>query len=65
MWRLSLRLPTGKCKCHEKQKKNMSWSTRDVVVVDDLRIQRIVLATEDTTVTQVSHRPIKCQSRAW
>ena len=51
MWRLSLRLPTGKCKCHEKQKKNMPWSTRDVVVVDDLHIQRIVLATEDTTVT--------------
>ena len=29
-------------------------------------IQRIVLATEETTVTQqVSHRPIKCQSRSW
>ena len=29
-------------------------------------IQRIVLATEETTVTQqVSHRPIKCQSRLW
>ena len=29
-------------------------------------IQRIVLATEETTVTQqVSHRPTKCQSRSW
>ena len=29
-------------------------------------IQRIVLATEEITVTQqVSHRPIKCQSRSW
>ena len=36
-----------------------------VVVVVDSHIQRIVLATEETTVTQqVSHRPIKCQSRA-
>ena len=33
-----------------------------VVVVVDSHIQRIVLATEETTVTQqVSHRPIKCQ----
>ena len=32
----------------------------------DSHIQRIVLATEETTVTQqVSHRPIKCQSRLW
>ena len=38
---------------------------RDVVVVDS-HIQRIVLATEETTVTeQVSHRPIKYQSRLW
>ena len=39
----------------------------DVVdVVVDSHIQRIVLATEETTVTQqVSHRPIKCQSRLW
>ena len=39
-----------------------------VVVVDDddSHIQRIVLATEETSVTQqVSHRPIKCQSRLW
>ena len=37
-----------------------------VVVVDDSPIQRIVLATEETTVIQqVSHRPIKCQSRSW
>ena len=35
-----------------------------VVVVIDSHIQRIVLSTEKTTVTQqVSHRPIKCQSR--
>ena len=33
-------------------------------VVVDSHIQRIVLATEESTVTQlVSHRPIKCQSR--
>ena len=37
-----------------------------VDVVVDSHIQRIVLATEETTVTQqVSHRPIKCQSRLW
>ena len=37
-----------------------------VVVVVDSHIQRIILATEETTVTQqVSHRPIKCQSRLW
>ena len=37
-----------------------------VVVVVDSHIQRILLATEETTVTQqVSHRPIKCQSRLW
>ena len=37
-----------------------------VVVVVDSHIQPIVLATEETTVTQqVSHRPIKCQSRLW
>ena len=37
------------------------------VVVVDSHIQRIVLATEETTVTQqVSHnRPIKCQCRLW
>ena len=35
-------------------------------VVVDSHIQRIVLATEETTVTQqVSHRPINCQSRLW
>ena len=35
-------------------------------VVVDSHVQRIVLATEETTVTQqVSHRPIKCQSRLW
>ena len=37
-----------------------------VVVVVDSHIQRIVLATEETAVTQqVSHRRIKCQSRLW
>ena len=36
------------------------------VVVVDSHIQRIVLATEETTVTQqVSHRPIKRQSRLY
>ena len=43
-----------------------SLSAVVVVVVVDSHIQRIVLATEETTVTQqVSHRPIKCQSRLW
>ena len=52
-------------------KSNCSFPTRwcctvVVVVVVDSHIQRIVLATEETTVTQeVSHRPIKCQSRLW
>ena len=37
-----------------------------VVVLVVSHIQRIVLATEATTVTQqVSHRPIKWQSRLW
>ena len=37
-----------------------------VVVVVDSHVQRIVLAAEETTVTQqVSRRPIKCQSRLW
>ena len=36
------------------------------VVVLDSHIQRIVLATGETTVIQqVSHRSIKCQSRLW
>ena len=43
-----------------------SGPTVVVVVVVDSHIQRIVLATEETTVTQqVSHRPIKRQSRLW
>ena len=42
------------------------WCVVVVVVVVDSHIQRIVLATEETTVTQqVSHRPIKRQSRLW
>ena len=41
-------------------------NARRAFTVVDSRIQRIVLATEETTVTQqVSHRPIKCQSRLW
>ena len=37
-----------------------------LLIVVDSHIQRIVVATEETTVTQqVSHRPIKCQSRLW
>ena len=47
-------------------KQNLNASIVVVVVVVDLYIQRIVLATEETTVTQqVSHRSIKCQSRLW
>ena len=42
------------------------WRFIVVVVVVDSHIQRIVLATEETMVTQqVSHRPIKCQPRLW
>ena len=42
------------------------WSGGRSAVVVDSHIQRIVLATEETTVTQqASHRPIKCQSRLW
>ena len=36
------------------------------IVVVDSHVQRIVLETQETTVTQqVSHRLIKCQSRLW
>ena len=46
--------------------RNPVLSSSCVVVVVDSHIQRIVLATEETTVTQqVSHRPIKRQSRLW
>ena len=39
---------------------------KEYVVVDDSHIQRVVVATAETTVTQqVSYRPIKCQSRLW
>ena len=52
-----LRLPEGR---------STRTQNEVVVVVVDSHIQRIVLATEETTVTQqVSHRPIKCQSRLW
>ena len=38
----------------------------DTCLPIDSHIQHIVLATEETTVTQqVSLRPIKCQSRSW
>ena len=43
-----------------------AWNCFLKFFVVDSHIQRIVLATEETTVTQqVSHRPIKCQSRLW
>ena len=48
--------------------RSSAWTLKREVddVVDDSHIQRIVLATEETTVTQqVSHRPSKCQSRLW
>ena len=62
----------GKTTLHSGQSRS-SWSAEQgnvyssvVVVVVDSHIQRIVLATEETTVTQqVSPRPIKCQSRLW
>ena len=43
----------------------MDLSSPTTVVVNS-HIQRIVLATEETTVTQqVSDKPIKCKSRSW
>ena len=54
---------------NSSQTRHIVQSSRSVVVVDVVdfsHIQRIVLATEETTVTQqVSHRPIKRQSRLW
>ena len=42
------------------------WTMTVVVVVVYSHIQRIVPTTVETMVTQqVSHRPIKCQSRLW
>ena len=54
----------------EKPRRSLAIGTGSdkpgVVVVVDSHIQRIVLVTEETTVTQqVSHRSIKCQSRLW
>ena len=47
-------------------KKNLNAPRPSEHVVVDSHIQRSVLGTEETTVTQqVSHRPIKCQSRLW
>ena len=49
-------------------RKSGALPTPIFVLVVDSYIQHIVLATEETTVTQqVSHRPIdmKCQSRPW
>ena len=45
-----------------------TWSAGQklLLLIHTYSAQRIVLATEETTVTQqVSHRPIKCQSRLW
>ena len=43
-----------------------TFTTTPFEVVVDSHAQRTVLATEETTATQqVSHRPIKCQSRLW
>ena len=51
--------------CTDGVLRRESAGTRPVVAVDP-HIQRIVLAAEETTVTQqVSHRPIKYQSRLW
>ena len=42
----------------------LEYGTVVVIVVVDSHIQRIVLAAEETTVTQqVSHGPTKCQFR--
>ena len=67
--------PRTKCYCAPLSSHTHYWYTVCifklsgvvvVVVVVDSHIQRIVLATEETTVTQqVSPRPIKCQSRLW
>ena len=58
---------TKKCLLQRKKMIGVQGAGRVVVVVVvDSHIQRIVLATEETTVTQqVSHRPIKRQSRLW
>ena len=62
-WVFVNRGPVEEGKGRAKALKLVRYST---VVVVDSHIQRIVLATEETTVTQqVSHRPIKCQSRLW
>ena len=51
---------------NSRQRRRTLLRRLDNSVVVDPYIQRIVLATEETTVTQqVSHRPIKCQSRLW
>ena len=61
--RAELQLRTIYSSCVQRE---LVARTLVVVVVVDSHIQRIVLATEETTVTQqVSHRPIKCQSRLW
>ena len=64
MWRISVWLGTFSPGKFLRTKQ--ACCTVVVVVVVDSHIQRIVLATEETTVTQqVSHRPIKRQSRLW
>ena len=46
----------------ERGKQTQGVECTDRITVVDSHIQRIVLATEETTVTQqVSHRPIKCR----
>ena len=55
-----------RCSCETPYLGSLVSKVVVVVVVVDSHIQRTVLATEETTVTQqVSHRPIKCQSRLW
>ena len=66
-----MRGPSAISEMKEKKKKlgqqyNVGEKPTVYTVVVDSHIQRIVLATEETTVTQqVSHRPIKRQSRLW
>ena len=62
-----LERPRGKRgKENKNRRKRTVLIINNVVVVIDAHIQRIVLAAEETTMTQqVSLRPINCQSRLW
>ena len=52
--------------CNTVDRTVLYCTDNTVFVVVDSHIQRVVLATEEATVTrQVSHIPIKCQSRLW